>query len=260
MNLGSVNVVLRERALLETLDLTLPFVRDLGRRVYLWLSLILLLPALLAIASLHYVLELSWYWVWPIALVTVTILEGAFTVAAGQLMFSPSVRLRDVLKQFGKSVVPLLALQTVSWLGMLLSSVTVVLPVILWIRHQFLHEVVTLEGVRARALERSRRIASEGAAPGAALGFWLLAARLFMIAGAELVLDGFVAHVLELGQPFGSLWTQGGSLYALAGLFASVPLVATGRFLTYVDQRTRTDAWDVQVRFLGIRGAAGGST
>jgi hypothetical protein len=244
--------------LLETLDLALPFMRQLGGRLYLWLTAVLVLPGLAAVAALHYALGLEWFWIWLIGLVMASLLEGAFTVAAGQLMFSPTVRLRDVLLQYGRSLGALSLARGVSWLFILLSSFTIVFPLILWIRHQFIHEVVALEGVRARALDRSRRIASEGGAPGAALGIWLLFGRIFMVVGAELVLGSLVDEVFELGQPLGTLWQHGGSLYALAGLFASIPFIATARFLAYVDQRTRTDAWDVQVRFLGIRGAVGG--
>lgn len=257
MNLGSVNVALRERGLLETLDLSVPFVRGLGGGLYLRLGAVLLVPALIALCALHYLAGVNWGFTWLIAIVAASLLEGAFTVAAGQLVFSPAVRLRDVLRLYARSVGSLALLLLASWLSILVSSFTLVFPVILWIRHQFIHEVVALEGVRARALDRSRRIASEGGAPGAALGIWLMLARIFMVVGTELVLQSVVEGVLELGRPFGVLW-EGGSPYALAGLFASVPVVATARFLAYVDQRTRTDAWDVQVRFLEIRSNAGG--
>ena len=39
---------------------------------------------------------------------------------------------------------------------------------------------------------------------------------------------------------------------AIAGLFASLPLVATLRFLAYIDIRTRREGWDIQVRFLEL--------
>ena len=62
--------------------------------------------------------------------------------------------------------------------------------------------------------------------------------------------------MLQLGQPFGSLWPNGGSLYAIFGLFASIPLCATTRFLAYIDARTRRDGWDIQVRFMAIQAEA----
>ena len=38
----------------------------------------------------------------------------------------------------------------------------------------------------------------------------------------------------------------------IAGLLLSAPLVATLRFLAYIDNRTRREGWDVQVRFLEL--------
>ena len=73
---------------------------------------------------------------------------------------------------------------------------------------------------------------------------------------SELLGLGLVSYLLQLGSPLGSLFEDGGSLFALLGLFLSTPLVATARFLTYIDGRTRRDAWDVQVRFQQVRAEA----
>jgi hypothetical protein len=45
---------------------------------------------------------------------------------------------------------------------------------------------------------------------------------------------------------------DGGSYLAIAGYFISVPWAAAGRFLVYVDDRTRQDGWDVQVRLMAL--------
>jgi hypothetical protein len=50
----------------------------------------------------------------------------------------------------------------------------------------------------------------------------------------------------------GSLYDDGGSTFALAGFFASIPYVASTRFLGYVDRRTRREGWDIQVRFAAL--------
>ena len=58
------------------------------------------------------------------------------------------------------------------------------------------------------------------------------------------------------------LWAVGAVFVVLAlllGLHLSIPLVATTRFLAYIDNRTRRDGWDIQVRFLAIRRAQAGS-
>ena len=59
----------------------------------------------------------------------------------------------------------------------------------------------------------------------------------------------------QLGKPFGDLWDDGGSAYAIVGFFAALPLVATARFLAYIDGRTRQDGWDIQLRFMAIAAA-----
>jgi hypothetical protein len=43
--------------------------------------------------------------------------------------------------------------------------------------------------------------------------------------------------------------SDGGSWFALCGFFMAVPFIATARFLAYIDNRTRREAWDVQLRF-----------
>ena len=80
----------------------------------------------------------------------------------------------------------------------------------------------------------------------------LLVAQGSIVFCAELFGQALVDSLLQLGRPFGSLFEAGGTPYAIAGLFASVPFVATARFLQYIDLRTRSDGWDVQVRFLAI--------
>jgi hypothetical protein len=73
----------------------------------------------------------------------------------------------------------------------------------------------------------------------------------------ELLCQGLVSDVLQLGKPFGSLWADRFSPFALAGLMLSYPYAATARFLLYVDARTRSDGWDIQLRFMAIALADG---
>ena len=96
-----------------------------------------------------------------------------------------------------------------------------------------------------------RFIAGRGASAFGTL-LSLLATQAGFIVTAEFLGHGLVDEVLQLGKPFGSLFSNGGSPYALAGFFLSVPYVATARFLSYVDARTRADGWDVQLRFMAI--------
>ena len=63
---------------------------------------------------------------------------------------------------------------------------------------------------------------------------------------------GLVDSVLQLGRPFGSLFSDGGSVYALVGFFYGIQYAAIARFLKYVDLRTRKEGWDIQIRFLSL--------
>jgi hypothetical protein len=66
----------------------------------------------------------------------------------------------------------------------------------------------------------------------------------------EVVGQAVTNDVLQLGHPFGVLWADGGSYFALIGLVLSSPLVAGFSFFTYVDQRTRKEGWDIQLAFV----------
>ena len=44
-------------------------------------------------------------------------------------------------------------------------------------------------------------------------------------------------------------WTL---IWGVAGAFLAVPLLATVRFLMYIDGRTRRDGWDIQLAFLSV--------
>ena len=114
-------------------------------------------------------------------------------------------------------------------------------------------EAVLLEGAGPfAAIARSGRALRGRVLAGVGM---LLALVLLPGAGAlagELVGSTEVSMVLQLGEPFGSLFRNGGTPWALAGLFATVPLVAAARFLFYIDLRTRKEGWDIQLRFMEI--------
>ena len=68
--------------------------------------------------------------------------------------------------------------------------------------------------------------------------------------------SSIVNTVLQLGEPFGQLLQKGGTPYALAGFFLTVPVIAAARFLAYTDLRTRKEGWDIQLRFMAIAAEA----
>ena len=257
MNLAQVNIAIRRRTVLESVDLSLPFSLRLGRRVYARLALATLLPAWLACMAVGYGLGVAWGWLWLMAFGLSNLLQGVFTLAAGRLMFEDSVTASQVLRAYA-SKLPVYALG-LFWTRtlILLSSLAflLLLPVV-WIRYAYTHEVLLLEGSGLRNLGmRSAGIVKGQTGVAAQVLACLLGMAASGVLVTELLAMGTVSFLLQLGTPFGSLFEDGGSAFALLGLFATTPLVATARFLSYIDGRTRRDAWDVQVRFQQVRAA-----
>lgn len=255
MNLAHANIAIRQRSVLESVDLSLPFVLRLGRGVYLRLMLATLLPTWVLCGILGYALEVHWGWLWLLALMLHSLFQGVFTLAAGQLVFEDSVSVRQILKKFARKLPSYVAGLAYTRTVIVLSSLTffLLLP-IAWVRLAYAYEVMLLEGAPFGSLW-SRCSALVKGQTGIALQMLtcLLSIVLASILCSELLGLGLVSYLLQLGSPFGSLFDDGGSLFALLGLFVSTPLVATARFLAYIDGRTRRDAWDVQVRFQQVR-------
>lgn len=253
MRLEAAAIVIRERSLLEVLDLTLRFVVTVGRATYLRLVAALLLPALLACLAIA---PYGAGWAWVAAFSLAELLEGAFTVAAGRTLFDPRVGARAVLAAYGRRFwtffLATLQARLVAGLGLL----TLVAAPFGLIRGFFVGEAALLEEAgAAAAVGRAARIAARDYAWAA--GAWLLAStlRVAFVIGADMTGRALVGDLLQLGEPFESLWVAGHSPYALAGLFLATPVTATFRFLAYVDGRTRGDGWEVQVRFMALAGA-----
>jgi len=249
VNLGSANLVLRPRSTRESVDLTLLFLTRLGGRRYLHLAAGVLLPAWAACWGCQAWLQLDWAVVWLLALPLGVWLQGVFTLAAGDLMFQPTLQPRSVLRRLSSRLGDYSGGLLISRGFMAVSIVTVLLWPWAWCRFAFLPEALLLEGLSVgRASQRATRL--NAGAFGAGLGHWcaMLACIAFSLLSAELLGRGVIQDVLQIEAPVGELAEDGGSAYALLGWFISVPIVSTLRFLRYIDVRTRVDAWDVQVR------------
>jgi len=259
VNLAHANIAIRQRSVLESVDLSLPFVLRLGKGVYLRLMLATLLPAWLVCGALGYALKLHWAWLWLFALTMHSLLQGVFTLTAGQLVFEESVSARQILKKFIRRLPGYAAglLYTRTLIVLSAGATFLLLLPVTWVRFAYAYEVMLLEGASMKSLW-SRCGALVKGQTGLALQ--MLACLVSIVCASilcsELLGLGVVSYLLQLGSPFGSLFEDGGSLFALFGLFVSTPLVATARFLTFIDGRTRRDAWDVQVRFQQVRAEA----
>ena len=254
MNLGAARVALRVRAAADVLDLAAPFCLR-NRRLTALLSVVVLGPAFVLCLLARYRLDWPWGAVWSLAVALSLLCEAPFTVAYSDLMFvAPAgVRTRAVLRRALRRL-PALAFARFVTTFIHAFALSLVLPA-LYTGSVFLvvPEAVLLEGAgpfgaisRSGSALRGRVMAGIGI---------LIALVLLPAAGAlagELLGSTVVSMVLQLGEPFGSLFRNGGTPYALAGLFATVPLVAAARFLFYIDLRTRKEGWDIQLRFMEI--------
>ena len=173
------------------------------------------------------------------------VVEGAFTVALGELLFKPpaETRVRGCLARFLRRLPALL-------FAIVVRELMVVCSLLILARNTiFIPEAMLLEGASfGKALARSRALARNRG--GVCFGIW--AVRLFLPAFAALALDlllnGVCRYVLQLGHPTGALFNDGGSGFAVLGALLAVPLAAAMRFLGYVDLR---------YRFFGVGASAG---
>jgi hypothetical protein len=270
VNLGRARVVLRVRPLTDVFDLALRVLAE--NPLYRRLSLALLLPAWAITLGLRYGLHWGWRPVWAVAISLGVVLSGPFTVATGQLLFEEEARARAVLGRFARRLgtylfalflyrAPLGALMFLMLLygggGEMIVLAILLGPLVafLFARRAFIHEVVLLEGGGGWA-RRTKQIVRHYAGTAFGLVFGSLAAQIACVVSVELIVQAVLDFVLQLGTPFGTLG-DGGSPFALAGLFLAVPYVAVARFLTYVDLRTRKEGWDLQLKFAAIAAAEG---
>jgi hypothetical protein len=249
LNLGSANVVLRPRSTLESVDLTLLFLTRLGGRRYLGLCALVLLPALGSCALCRFAFEWSWPALWLLAVPLGLWLQGIFTLAAGDLMFSEQLAPRAVLRRFWALIGVYTAMMFLTRVAMALAASTLILWPWAWMRYTFFPEALLLEGLPTwRAAARTVRLMEGNTGQRFAMFGTMLLLFAAGVFAAQVLGEAVVHDTLQLQLPWGDLLSDGGSLYALAGWFAAVPVATTLRFLRYIDARTRADAWDVQVR------------
>jgi hypothetical protein len=258
VNLGEASIVVRRRGLLEVVDLAFRFVAGVAPVLFARLAAVTLLPCWLVCAVARWAFGWSWLAVWFLALTLATLVQGVFTIAVGRLMFSEAIGARAVLGQFVRRLPTYFGALLATRALIVLGSLLLLLAPLAWVSAAFVHEAVLLEGASSW-IEAVRRSTSFSRHHGRSTFELLLVLSAIMIAAVvvgEALGHGIVEFVLQLGQPFGALRAEGGSLYAIAGLLASVPLCATTRFLAYIDARTRRDGWDIQVRFMAIQAEA----
>lgn len=252
MNVAESRIVLRARTLAELLDLACSVCGSGALGLYVKLSMAVLLPVYAACLLARYLLDWSWLTIWIGAWVASSLLQGVFTIAASRWLFAEA-RVGAVLGVFFRRLLDLFG----AWLASIIylacgAALLVALPYT-WAHVLIVREASLLEKASpVAAIQRGARFVRSDLGRAFTLQLALSLAQLACIVLTELMLDGVVDGVLQLGEPPDRLLSEYGSPYALLGLFLSVPYVATARFLAYIDGRTRGDGWDIQVRFLAM--------
>jgi hypothetical protein len=246
--------VLRPRSVTATLDLALRALSTLSPRTLLRLALVYLSPPLALLLVARYGLGLGWVWVWIAGVTLSSLVDAPFTYFVSRRLFHDEPSLGELGRAVAESLPRQLRSTLYSLFMLSLTALTgfLMLP---WamMRLGFVKEATLLEGYAGRrAWARASALARSPGSPAFSLAVSLLVARVSSVMLAEALGQGLVDDLFQLGQPTGSLWRDGGSAYALVGLFVATPYVACARFLQYLDLRTRTDAWDVQVRFMAL--------
>jgi hypothetical protein len=251
MNLSAARIVVRPRFRLELVDLAFRYVLGDAKRAFGILALVTLLPAFAVVAATHAVFRWPWWIVWIAALVIVAVIQGVFTVAAGKLLFEPTVAPASVLAAWRRRLPSYLAAMAWTRVQIVVGG-TIVLPALVgWERYAFVPEAVLLEEMTARrAVMRSVALSRAGSPLGTLLA--LAAVTVWIVLGVETMGVSLVNDVFGLTLELDTLADDGGSYFALLGYFASVPWAASARFLAYIDGRTRQDGWDVQVRLMAL--------
>jgi hypothetical protein len=235
MDISRTRVVLRERAVIDVLDLGVRFIVQ-HWAVYAKLAAIVLLPFFGA----SWLITRAWGPAlgWLFALFTATAARAPFTLLASRLVFEDFVRLRAVLAGGLRAAPKLLVLRVMTfWFVVVM---------------QFAVEVVALE--RAGVVHTVRRcLRIVGREPGPPIIASLLLSLLSLLAVVLADAAGrmIIATLLESHAP-ASMWESGSSTLALLGFWLFVPYTATARFFVYLDVRTRGEGWDVQTRFAAL--------
>lgn len=254
MNLEGARVVLRTRTPSEIFDLAVRFCASIGLSLYLKLAAIVLLPCAIATGALHfYVSEGDWYITWTFAGLLAAFAQSVFTVAASRLLFEAKPRVGAILLHALRRLPALFGALLLHGILLGVGMFVLVGSFFVWIWHAFLYEAVLLEQQGpVDALRRAGALMKRKFGTGLVVctGSTVIVA-LFIVC-SEALGQGLLSFVLQLGTPFGDLREDGGTPFAVLGCFASLPLVATARFLSYIDGRTRQDGWDIQLRFMSI--------
>lgn len=250
LDVRAARVVLRERRLLDVLDLALRFL--VAHVVpYAALSAIVLVPC--GVATLVVAVQAGWGWAFLLALCLSSLAEVPFTILGSRLVFEPDVALESVLAASLRRVPRVAVVRLLEGVAVVIGATMLLLPA-LWIvtLFVFVTEIVALEGAGVTAsMSRAQRMTTGRF--GEAFMVVLAISGLHLVGAwlGDRALASILSDLLQITPP-SRLGDPGGGVLALVSYWLLMPYVATARLFAYLDLRTRTEGWDVQVRFAAI--------
>jgi MFS family permease len=250
MNVLEARVVLRDRTLLDVVDLSLRFLVRNGW-AYAKVALVALAAPLLLtgwVAS-----EAGWGWAWVLAMALAPLAAAPFTSLASRLLFEEKVASREAVRAALGSGFRLIGVRIAELFALLAGLSMFVLPAAWFLGFfAFTNEVVVLERATVGAsLGRLQRLLAGQSGEVIMAGLFLTLLHLAAVFLGDLVGRAVLEELLQISPP-PSLLDAHGSALGLASFFAFVPFGATCRFLVYINVRTRTEGWDVQTRFAAL--------
>ena len=250
MDLREARVVLRERRILDVLDLALRFV--VAHAVpYLVVSAFVVVPC--AVATVMVATHQGFTQGLMFALALSALAEVPFTVLGSRLVFEHEVSFGQVLRASLRRAPAVLVTRGLVATAALLGLAVVILPGV-WVAASFffVSEIAVLEeaGV-GTAMSRAQRMLSGRF--GDAMVAWMLLGALHL--GATWLGDRALASqlndLLQISPP-PKIGDPDGGMLGLVAFWLAVPYLTTARLFAYLDLRTRTEGWDVQVRFAAL--------
>jgi hypothetical protein len=247
-------VAFRDRAFIDVMDLALRFV-VVHWTLYAKLALMFLVPSVAL--TLAGVWAFGWVGAWIVAFILSFAAQVPFTVLASRLVFQDKVSARSVTRSAGREI-PRIMVMRAGWTvvvgvaGMLLVAPAAYVASLFL----FVDEVMILERSNiAPAFGRSNRIAASAMGEAFTSTLMVIVVPALAMFLADVGGRAFIGELLQFRAP-APAWVEGGSVLAVLGWFGILPYVATARFFTYLNVRTRAEGWDIQTRFAAIAARA----
>jgi hypothetical protein len=260
MNLRQARVLLRGRSVTEVVDVgTLLWSQHLGMPLLRIVACGLPLYGIAAFAAVTERISPVGHVLIPLLFCVLNaVLEQLLVICAGEAMFGAVPSLRACVRQFGRRALAfsLLWMLRVFVFG-LFALMVITLPIASVVTC-YLYETFWLErSTIQQASTRSRTLLMRQFNDGVWLSVALVVGRLLIMA---MLAMGIAAPLMLFGWTLAGVWdlvvgTRLGVYLALLGWLLSLPWAVCVRLCGYMNARTMTEGWDVQLRMLEVANA-----